>query len=312
MTTHSEYYDRQVQLLLKVMPIVAEQKFFALKGGTAINLFHLNFPRYSVDIDLTYLPIKNRADTYKEINQGLRNIKDEISKKLKFQVTATNNLSEMEVNKLTVKDRAVSIKIEPNYILRGSLFDPVEAKICDTALTRYNKDMTITMLAPVDLYAGKICAALDRSSPRDLFDIHHFYKTNTISEKLKDAFIYYMLSGNRPFYEMLEPSGKAIVEHYDTKFKGMAFDPITLKELKSAFNRLTNDINASLSMKDKEFLISIANNKPDWSLYKYPKVQEFPSIKWKLINVDKMSIQKRYQQTQKLEQVFSNGSGLSL
>lgn len=49
----NEAYRDQVRLLLDVLPLVAEEKVFALKGGTAINLFERDLPRLSVDIDLT-------------------------------------------------------------------------------------------------------------------------------------------------------------------------------------------------------------------------------------------------------------------
>ena len=54
-------YFPQVVLLMDVLPLVANESCFALKGGTAINLFVRDLPRLSVDIDLTYLPIKDRA-----------------------------------------------------------------------------------------------------------------------------------------------------------------------------------------------------------------------------------------------------------
>ena len=52
----SDLYRRQVELLVRTIPPVAQEACFALKGGTAINLFIRNMPRLSVDIDLTYLP----------------------------------------------------------------------------------------------------------------------------------------------------------------------------------------------------------------------------------------------------------------
>ena len=48
-------YAKQVMLLLEILPDVAEEKNFALHGGTAINLFHLNMPRVSVDRDKEFL-----------------------------------------------------------------------------------------------------------------------------------------------------------------------------------------------------------------------------------------------------------------
>ena len=66
-----EEYKRQVDLLLQVLPYVAKEKNFALKGGTAINLFIRDMPRLSVDIDLTYLPLEARSIALANIQQAL-------------------------------------------------------------------------------------------------------------------------------------------------------------------------------------------------------------------------------------------------
>ena len=71
-------YKKQVALLIRIMPSVYRIKEFAVHGGTAINLFHKNMPRYSVDIDLTYIPIENRETSLKTINQKLLEIKKAI------------------------------------------------------------------------------------------------------------------------------------------------------------------------------------------------------------------------------------------
>ena len=54
------------------MPFVAAEKDFALKGGTAINLFLRDLPRLSVDIDLTYLPIADRAQSLAAIDAAMK------------------------------------------------------------------------------------------------------------------------------------------------------------------------------------------------------------------------------------------------
>ena len=57
-------YYRQVALLMQVLPYVAVEREFALKGGTAINLFIRDFPRLSVDIDLAGCPWKAEPSLY--------------------------------------------------------------------------------------------------------------------------------------------------------------------------------------------------------------------------------------------------------
>src|SRR5450432_4041795 len=70
----SETYRRQAALLVGVMPFVAAEEDFALKGGTAINLFVRDMPRLSVDIDLTYLPIAPRPQSLKAIDAAMKRI----------------------------------------------------------------------------------------------------------------------------------------------------------------------------------------------------------------------------------------------
>jgi hypothetical protein len=79
-----ENYKKTVSLLLEILPFVLEDKRFALKGGTAINLFHRDFPRLSVDIDLCYLPLENRETTFKNIHLILTDVKKSLEEKLKL------------------------------------------------------------------------------------------------------------------------------------------------------------------------------------------------------------------------------------
>ena len=67
----NDVYRRQVELLVRTLPYVAEEECFALKGGTAINLFVRNLPRLSVDIDLTYLPLADRDQSLAEIDEAI-------------------------------------------------------------------------------------------------------------------------------------------------------------------------------------------------------------------------------------------------
>lgn len=72
-------YENQLRLLIQCLPAIRKEECFAVKGGTAINLFYYDMPRLSVDIDLVYLPIEERVTTYKKIRLAL----DRISNHLK-------------------------------------------------------------------------------------------------------------------------------------------------------------------------------------------------------------------------------------
>jgi len=75
-------YEAQVRLLLQCLPLLRGHSDFALKGGTAINLFVESMPRVSVDIDLTYLPLKPRTETLATIDAGLRDLKQEMAQRI--------------------------------------------------------------------------------------------------------------------------------------------------------------------------------------------------------------------------------------
>ena len=75
-STQTRVFGQKVELLLRLLPIVMEEGVFAVHGGSAINLFLRNLPRYSVDIDLTYIPLAERQESIDDINRHLKNIAD--------------------------------------------------------------------------------------------------------------------------------------------------------------------------------------------------------------------------------------------
>ena len=116
-------YKSQVELMLKLLPVVADETCFALKGGTAINFFIRDLPRLSVDIDLTYIPLEDRATTGKSITKALLNISRGIESKYpNTQIKQTVFDKEQFINRLIVTNNGVQVKIEPSYVLRGSVY----------------------------------------------------------------------------------------------------------------------------------------------------------------------------------------------
>ena len=166
----SRFYA-QAELMLTVLPDVMAEPHFALKGGTAINLFVRDMPRLSVDIDLTYLPMQERAESLDGISNALERIAARISKHdARIVVHKTRAKNSRTISKLVV-DRGIHVKIEPNTVIRGAAFPCAERKLCVAARDLFRLDVEVRTLSLGDLYGGKICAALDRKHPRDFFDI---------------------------------------------------------------------------------------------------------------------------------------------
>jgi len=210
----NEGYRRQVALLMRVLPVVAEEKSFALKGGTAINLFVRDLPRLSVDIDLAYLPVEDRATSLAAIDAALMRIAAAIERRIPTaRVTASRLEKEAVAIKLIVRSESIQIKIEVTPVLRGCVYEP-EARPVTAAVEDAFGYAEIQTVSFADLYAGKIVAALDRQHPRDLFDVRDLLAQEGVSDELRLAFLVYVISHPRPIAEILNPTRKVIDDEF--------------------------------------------------------------------------------------------------
>ncbi|MDD5156816.1 nucleotidyl transferase AbiEii/AbiGii toxin family protein [Sulfurimonas sp.] len=297
-------YFKQVELLIEVLPHVTMDDFFALKGGTAINLFIRDFPRLSVDIDLMYLPVEPRDESLKNISMIFEEIAQKIEKQIKFsKVNRLYQRNNSELSKLQVERKGVRIKIEASPVTRGTVKEPQMMQNTLKVQEIFGFAMT-SVVHFDDLYAGKICAALDRQHPRDFFDVRGLLDNEGISESLMDVFIVYLISSNQPISKILEPNLIDISKIYEEQFVGMTIEPVDLKVLEDTREELISTINQKLTHKHKEFLIGFKKGSPNWKLLPYENIIELPSIKWKQLNLDKMGKADRLIAIEKLEKVL--------
>ena len=252
----AEQYRLQVALLLKTIPLISEERCFALKGGTAINLFVRDMPRLSVDIDLTFLPVKERSSSLQEIDAAMRRIGERIAKGIPgARVVPVELRGEAFVTKLFVSERGVQIKIEVTPVLRGCVYDPLVRAVSPRTEREFGF-AEIQVVSFADLYAGKLVAALDRQHPRDLFDVRDLLANEGVSEELRKAFIVYILSHNRPMAEVLAPPRLDISAEFERGFQGMTEIPVTLGELEEAREHLIERMVGEMPEDHRRFLIS--------------------------------------------------------
>ncbi|WP_253822028.1 nucleotidyl transferase AbiEii/AbiGii toxin family protein [Vibrio sp. 99-8-1] len=305
MMDRTSIYYKQVQLLIQVIPFVAQQSCFALKGGTAINLFVRELPRFSVDIDLVYLPTSQREKALQDIRNALDAIGTELKNKLSDIEITESYRDKSDALRLIVTRNGVQIKIELSPVLRGTVFEPQIMEICEAAEDEFGyAEMPVVALA--DLYAGKIVAALDRQHPRDLFDVKWLLENEGLTDDIRKALLVYLSSHNRPMAELLRPQFKDIAALYAGEFVSMAKHDIPLKELVSVRERLVQLIHQGLTKDEKEFLWSFKNLSPKWELLGLNGVNELPALKWKQINLARMSDEKHKQACGKLFSVLFN------
>lgn len=299
-------YYKQVDLLLQILPVISEIEKFALKGGTAINLFLRDLPRLSVDIDLTYLPLDDRSTALENINSHLTQIAEKCQGMFKDCQISTKQQRGLLYG-LTFARSNATVKIEPNTIIRGAVFPTTTLKLCSKAQDLFGRSVEIQALSLEDLYGGKICAALDRQHPRDLYDVYFLMKNEGLTEKVRQAFIVYLLSHNRPISELLDPQLKDnLDEVYQETFEGMTFTPVTLDELIETWKLLVQKIRRELTDNETKFILSIKKKAPEWDLFPIDGIQNLPAVQWKLINLEKMSKSKHTQTLKKLERVLNS------
>jgi len=273
-----EEYKKQVQLLLDVMPEIAREECFALHGGTAINMFIRNMPRLSVDIDLTYLTLEDFETSRANINAALQRITENV-KKILPEVKVNH---EEKNSKLYISRKGILLKVEVNLTGRGSLSAPIMMNLCEKAKEQFDTFVSMRILPLGQIFGSKICAALDRQHPRDLFDVSCLLKNEGITPAVKEGFLLYLSGHSRPFNELLAPNWKDQRQAMETQFAGMSAEVFTYEDYEQTREALLKGLHESLTQADRNFLLSLKNLKPDWKIYDF---ERFPNIGWKLENL---------------------------
>lgn len=285
----SRYIDT-VRLLIDVAPFVFSKDCFALKGGTAINLFLQDLPRLSIDIDLVYTNLEHtdRDSALEAIESALRDVSELLENKLGVTVRPGVSGSEHE-SKLFISRGAVLLKVEVNHVFRGVVYPLVIGTLSSQAQARFSRALSVPMLDPDELYASKLVAALDRQHPRDLFDVKLMLECDGITPRIRRAFTVYLAGHNRPMHELLSPHIKDIRQEFESDFIGMSNREVSLKQLEEVRERIFLELPASLDEAERSFLLSVNRCEPDWDALGLPDIDNLPAIKWKLLNLKKLA-----------------------
>lgn len=286
-----DQYQAQVRLLMRLIPIVARETCFALKGGTAINLFVRDLPRLSVDIDLMYLLMHERSEALVEIDAAMKRIKTSALADLRG-ARVTENVHDGAILRLLVMAEGTQVKIEVSPVLRGVVYEPFIAPVTEAVEEVFGFAET-NVVSFEDLFAGKLVAALDRQHPRDLFDVRGLLTHEGLSDELREAFIIYLLSHNRPMGEVLSGRVKDLANEYRNGFEGMTEEVIAIEELIKTQHEMIKTLIGGMPDHHRAFLIGFERGEPDWSLLRISHVAELPAIRWRQRNLDKLNPEQR-------------------
>ena len=276
-----ERYLKQARLVVEVLPHVARQEAFALKGGTAINLFENDLPRLSVDIDLAFLPVGDRETALRDIDAALSGIAGDLARVgIRARLSGSG-----EARKLFCSRGEATIKIEPNAVSRGAVY-PVRTMEISPAAEEKLGYCRINVLSREELYGGKFCAALDRQHPRDLFDVAQFFVRGGTVREVKGGFLALALGHNRPLHELLAPHFQNPADAFASQFAGMSDIPFSIGEHEATFRRLLAEIRAALDEEDRRRLVAFTALETDADIFGIPGLERLPAIRWKRRNLE--------------------------
>jgi predicted nucleotidyltransferase component of viral defense system len=276
-------YVDQVRLLVDILPTVAAKEDFALKGGTAINLFYRDLPRLSVDVDLTFLPTRDRTQSLADIDAAMDRIGKAGSKVQGVKATRIEG-GGGSATRVLFQRSAATVKVETSPVARGVVFEPEIKRVSPAVEDEFGFSET-RLVAFEDLYAGKLHAALDRQHPRDLFDVKLLYENEGITDNLFRAFLVYVSSSSRPPHELLNPNLTPLTKVFETEFSGMTVDAVTVADLEHVRVRLIEDVQSRLIDNAALFLRTLVDGKPDFDTIGLPSAADLPAVQWKVQNI---------------------------
>ena len=280
-------YVETVRLLLAATPDVFRAPCFALKGGTALNLFVQEMPRLSVDLDVVYVPhATERSAALEEIGGALAATQKQIAALgIASEIISTKDGDDV---KLLIRRGQSQVKVEVNHVFRGTVLSVETRRLVKSARDLFTTELSAPVLAVPELYGSKLVAAMDRQHPRDFYDVLGMYQRFGLSADIVECFVCYLAGHNRPIHEVLFSRDSDMAPAFENEFAGMTIEPISLAELVTTRERLRHELPAALTNAQRRFLLSVANAEPEWSLMSCAHLSELPALRWKLQNLAKL------------------------
>lgn len=313
MSTWLDQWDRRytdrVRLLVEILPVLAQEPRFALKGGTAINLFEHDLPRLSVDIDLAWLPVHDYAEDARLIAEALGRLADVLrARPLQLQVQ-TSAGEGGAVTRLVASRGRARVQIETTPVMRGTVH-AVRTMVVRPRVEEAFGFAEVQVVDFADLYAGKLAAALSRQHPRDLFDVGLLLQDERADEALWRTFLVYLTCSPKPAWEMLAPRVPAdFVATFEAHFKGMTAEPIGVATLLESRERLLARVAHWLDAPSCTFLESVEDEQPDFSLIRLAHAAELPGVRRKLHNLAQRTAAKRAADRRQLDETLVRIAG---
>lgn len=292
--------EKSLQLLRLLDAIQMEESLsgkFALKGGTALNLFHFDAPRLSLDIDLNYVGSTSLEEMRQErpiLEHELKKVYGSLGMHVERSATAHAG-GKYEIRYPSALNRGKgSIEVDLNYMYRVPLL-PLEYKESVKLGGRQSRPILLTSFE--ETVAGKLSALLDRDASRDLFDMYYILNSGKAidKQKLKTVFLAYYIMEDKKTPEIslqsIQVNPQDVIhklrpvlrnrEEFDSDKKCINWAKQAAREVKAQLKDIL-----SLGKKEQQFLEQALNHgKTDFSLITenqelISRLELHPKIQW--------------------------------
>jgi hypothetical protein len=164
---------------------------WVLKGGTALNMFMLDLPRLSMDIDLNYIGTLDREGMLMDrpkLEQAALAVFSREGFTTK-RVPDEHAGGKWRLSYQSFTGQSGNLEVDLNFMFRQPLWN---IQIADSHPFGDFQAKSIPVLDLHELAAGKLAALLARGQARDLFDCHRILNMIDLErDRLRIAFVVY-------------------------------------------------------------------------------------------------------------------------
>ncbi len=239
------------------------KNILALKGGTAINLTLFQIPRLSVDIDLDFTnncPKEEMIEMRQEVNHHVITYMEHEGYVMKSGSKSPHTLDSWVLGYTNAGGNQDNIKIEINYSNRCHVLPVVERTVNIDFLSH----VKINTLSPIELFASKINALINRAAVRDVYDVYGMIRANLFESEeertlLRKIFVFYLAVGSNCKAEevSLSHDGYKCIETLTYSQVRSHLFPVLRRGEKFELNivkaEVTSFLNAFMSFSEEEY-----------------------------------------------------------
>ena len=275
-------FREQTRLMVKVLPDVMSDKRLVLHGGSALNLFHFNMTRFSMDIDLRWFE-DNTIEGFKvNCHDSFKQIKELLIKK-GFDVIFKEKHLKLKIRekwKQTSVNISITVDISKDKI--NGLMPPTILPLCEKAKKLFNiEDLNVRCLNREELFGNKFFVGVLRQMPKDVFDsvlIKKSINYQNPPKQVRRSILYNIITPgyDRPMIDFFKVQRTYSEYYFDRCFRDIHFGTFSYKDYLFEKEKHIQDTFNFLTEQDKHFLLSVQTLNPNWDIYDFSL---FPSVK---------------------------------